>query len=237
MRNAMSLSQSPLIGLATLFILGLAVKPAQAQANLIVNGNFSSGNTGFSTGYSVRNSGDPGPGSYTVGANPHDFNAGGGSYGDHTTGGGLMLIADGSQTANVPVWSETLAVAPSSAYSFSFFVSSWGEFGSATQAYDPASLQVFVNGVAVGPVIFTPSSIGVWENHTLLLSPFSTPTALISLVDLNTDFVGNDFALDDFKLNAVPVPEASSLISFGLILALGLGIVVARKRKAASNPA
>lgn len=216
-------------------LLSLALPTAQAQTNLLANGDFSSGNTGFSTGYIFSSGSDPGPGTYTVGANPHNFNGGGGSYGDHTTGGGLMLIVDGSQTANVPVWSQTISELPSNAYTFSFFVSSWGEFGSSTEAYDPASLQVLVNGVAVGPVILTPSTIGVWEKQTFTLPSLSTSTASISLVDLNTDFVGNDFALDDFKLNGAPVPEASSSISLGVLLALGVSACAfACKRKAVS---
>ena len=44
----------------------------------------------------------------------------------YTTGTGLMLIVDGSATANTQVWSESIAVVPNSQYTFSFYSASCG---------------------------------------------------------------------------------------------------------------
>src|SRR5262249_4207848 len=67
-------------------------------SNLIANGDFEGGNTGFTSQYTYS-PGDIGPaGSYDVVDNPahsrpHDTNPV--SYADHTTGRGLMLAANG----------------------------------------------------------------------------------------------------------------------------------------------
>src|SRR5207302_998954 len=108
----------------TIAILLAACASVSASARGgVINGNFSSGNTGFTSGYGF---GPTGGGHYTVGSNPKTWNSFLSSYGDHTTGSGLMLIADGSGTANTSVWSESIAVTPSTQYTFRFWASSNG---------------------------------------------------------------------------------------------------------------
>lgn len=66
-----------------------------ADANLITNSDFSLGNTEFSSGYTYDTSNVTWEGVYTVGANPQLYHRGATSFGDHTTGSGMMLIANG----------------------------------------------------------------------------------------------------------------------------------------------
>src|SRR5262245_35251540 len=89
--------------------------------NLVLNGSFDAGNSGFTTQYNYS-PGDIGPArSFDVvddpaHARPNAFDPV--SYQDHTTGTGLMLAANGAVTADVVVWSETVAVTPNTDYVF-----------------------------------------------------------------------------------------------------------------------
>src|SRR5581483_2374917 len=101
-------------------LLVLLASTAHAQ-NLITNGDFSAGNTGFTSQYTYITGGFTGPGQYGVITNPGTaFTNGFASFGDHTTGTGKMLFADGTSAASA-FWSQTVAVAPNTAYSFSLW--------------------------------------------------------------------------------------------------------------------
>lgn len=130
-------------------IVGVAFPAVPACAD-VVNGNFSSGNTGFTSGYGYAASSDPGGGHYTVGNNPHTWNSALSSFGDHTTGTGLMLIADGSGTANTQLWNESIAVSPNTQYTFSFYSASCGNDNGDGIDPSPATLVATVNGSQVG---------------------------------------------------------------------------------------
>jgi hypothetical protein len=79
--------------------------------SFVVNGDFSAGNSGFTTNY-VNSSSLLPPETYAVGANPNAFNSAWPTMGDHTTGTGLMMIVNGATTGDQTVWSETVAVTP-----------------------------------------------------------------------------------------------------------------------------
>ena len=63
--------------------------------NLIVNGDFSAGNTGFQSQYTYNATSVVNETVYTVGPNPADFSPYVASFGDHTSGSGLMMIVNG----------------------------------------------------------------------------------------------------------------------------------------------
>src|SRR5262245_30941583 len=70
--------------------------------NLFSNGNFEAGGVGFTTSY------QPSPGSgllnegfYAVTSDPRLVHSGAASYGDHTTGSGRMMVANGALTSGV----------------------------------------------------------------------------------------------------------------------------------------
>src|SRR5215831_13312357 len=72
----------------SLGMLGLLLFPTLVQSagpNLVVNGDFSLGNTGFTSGYVFTSDTTP-EGTYCVDTNPHNCHPGGASYGDHTSG-------------------------------------------------------------------------------------------------------------------------------------------------------
>ena len=165
-------------------------------SNLLVNGDFEGGNAGFTTQYTYSH-GDIGPAaSYDIVDNPahsrpHDINPV--SYGDHTTGSGLMMAVNGATTPNMLVWGETVAVEANSTFQFSAYISSW--FAGA-----PAQLDVLFNGTSVGTMT-APSATGVWVPFSVSWNFGSATSAAIEIRNLSTADVGDDFALDDISLN------------------------------------
>jgi hypothetical protein len=176
----------------------LALEPLEGRAllsNLLVNGDFSLGNTGFTSQYTYSTNLEP-EGDYVVGYNPHDYHPGGASFGDNTTGTGLMLIANGAVTSNTYVWQETVNVSNATAYAFSGWAASWGELGNGIDP-SPAQLEFFVNGVQIGSEFTLIAQDGQWSQFTASWNSGTSTAATITIVDMNTTLVGNDFALDD----------------------------------------
>ena len=179
----------------------------------IVNGDFSSGNAGFTSGYGF---GPTGGGHYTIGSNPHSWNSALSSYGDHTTGSGLMLIADGSGTANTAVWSESVGVVPNSQYTFAFWASSNGNDNNNGIDPSPANLRATANGVAIGSSLAVPQTNGVWSKFAGSFNSGASSSVTLSITDLNTNGgAGNDFAIDDISI--VPEPASISLLLSALV--------------------
>jgi hypothetical protein len=193
-------------GALVLLATALAAGAGTTQ-NLVVNGDFESGNSGFTTKYAV---GDvSGPGSYSIGTNPSTAPGAFSDWcncGDHTSGTGNMMIVNGASTASWPVWEETVTVAPSTDYVFSY----WG----AEVDHDSNSLPnliVKINGEVMGSSLFprnSPDNGGQWQNYKFTWTSGSTKSADLMLVDQNTDSAWNDFALDDISLSVVPPAAA-----------------------------
>lgn len=174
---------------------------AQASPNLVTNGDFESGNTGFTTGYSIGDVSNPG--GYAIGANPSTAPGAFGDWcncGDHTSGTGKMMIVNGATDATLPVWEEIVAVTPSTEYTFSY----WG----AEVDHDSSSLprpELKINGAVIGSSMFPefpPDNGGQWQNYKFNWKSGTSKSADLVLVDLNTDASWNDFMLDDISFSA-----------------------------------
>ena len=213
-----------------------AFAPAGSAADpIILNANFSLGNTGFSSahGYVAYPSVDSPSlmypeGIYTVGANPGSVHDRWTDFGDHTTGDGLMMIVNGHREADMMVWSTSVTVDPDTQYDFS----AW-----AASAYprSPSGLAFSINGTLLGSPFLLPSDAGQWQEFTAGWYSGNYSTAVLSLINVNTEWNGNDFALDDIALRVrpqisdasiepedpevVPVPEPGSTL---LLLTSGL---------------
>jgi hypothetical protein len=165
--------------------------------NLLTNGDFSQGASGFSSDYGYV---APNPGfsttvdEYSVITNPGaDFANGYDSYGDHTSGEGKMLFVDGTNTGSF--WRESVTLAARATYSFSFFVT--GADGS-----NLPSLAFTLNGGAI-EAGFQVSAAGGGSNWQLETYSFTTTTAgsyTLAMSDLDGVAEGNDFTLDDLSL-------------------------------------
>ena len=177
--------------------------------NLVYNGNFEAGNVGFTSGYGYvapsSNALYP-EGLYTVVANPNTVHPNFIACGDHTTGSGLQMIVNGAVTVGVNIWSQTVNVAPNNYYQFTYWIQS-------VTGSNPAQLQLFVNGVAAGPIYTADLTTCSWEQFLYNWNSGSSTTAVLSLVNMNTIAGGNDFALDDIIFQQVC--PASSTRSVG----------------------
>ena len=176
------------------------------SAELIVNGDFESGDTGFTSDYSFRADIDM-QGTYSVVDDTLDCHSSAASYGDHTTGAGLMMAANGAASADDVVWSETVNVSQHYNCDFSMWVSSWFY----RESEPVAELEVHINGVQLGDAFPAPSVTGEWERFSASWDAGTSTTAEIAIYDNKTNLVANDFALDDISFVHVPDPATIGL--------------------------
>jgi hypothetical protein len=213
----------------TLTALILGASAANAQ-NLLTNGNFEAGNTGFLTQYNVSTPfppGPDGPGHYNVYTNTLQFNpVFGQTFGDHTTGTGLMMVVNGATTPSTYFWGQNVAVTTNTDYTFT------GWFTSALINPDPspALISLTINGGAVGANFNVGAATGTWQQFTTTWNSGSNTVANLRLFDANLTDQGNDFVVDDLSFVGVqPAPEPGTLALLGLA-ALPLAGVLRRRK-------
>ncbi|MDP4263903.1 MAG: PKD domain-containing protein [Bacteroidota bacterium] len=174
--------------------------------NLIVNNDFSQGNTGFTSQYTYKPPPNVLEGQYYIGTNPQVWNAGMVPCTDHTTGTGNMMLVNGSPSDNVIVWSQTVPVQPNTNYAFSAWIEN-------ITILNPSTLQFSINGINIGSVLQASNTSCLWQQfYTTWNSGIST-TAVISLVNKNLILNGNDFALDDISFAPVFIKRDSVKIT------------------------
>jgi len=199
----------------------IAPMSAHAGANLVQNGDFELGNTGFTSGYAYYPNGSSNDGSghdfYQIGTDARNDNNRWVALGDHTTGSGNYMYVDGSTTANTPIWGQSIGVETGKTYEIS------GYFSSLYNASDP-TIKYTIGG-SDATSAFDLNAPGTWQQHSFLWTATSN-TLNLALVDTNLNAGGNDFAIDDLSVKAVP--EASTVVLFSL-MAIG-GILILRKR-------
>ncbi len=189
--------------LITLLFVAIVAITGRAQCTcsslgpeLVVNGDFSSGNTGFQTTYSyamtawsdnygiATNGYNPNPGSWIACA-------------DHTTGSGNYMWADASSSNfNMPIWGETVTVLPNTNYVFSFWMSN---VNGDSISCPPGKVQFSINGVTFGTQLTAPNASCVWVQNCVVWNSGSATSANISILNQNAFFSGNDFGFDDFS--------------------------------------
>ncbi|WP_276501743.1 gliding motility-associated C-terminal domain-containing protein [Terrimonas pollutisoli] len=170
-------------------------------ANLITNGNFSQGNTGFTSGYNFASSNTT-EGQYFVGSNPQSWNSSLSACKDHTAGNGNMMLVNGSPTVDVNVWKQTVNVTPNTNYAFSTWIQ-------ALWPPNPAQLQFSINGKDAGSLITASLPTCTWTQFHTTWNSGNNTTAVISIVNKNTQVQGNDFALDDISFAPVFIKRDS----------------------------
>ncbi|MFK8161705.1 MAG: gliding motility-associated C-terminal domain-containing protein [Lewinella sp.] len=167
--------------------------------NSIINGDFSAGDSDFTTDYSPGSGGAFGllsdEGEYVVTTNSNLTHTNFGNCPDHT-GGGNMMVVNGSATPNENVWCQTVTVAPNITYAFSAWLQS-------VNPDNPARLQFSVNGSLLGNTFQATSSNCQWREFTETWNSGNSVSATICIVNQNTQPSGNDFAIDDIFFGEV----------------------------------
>lgn len=173
--------------------------------NLIANGDFSQGNTGFQSAYSF-NSPNTTEGQYFIGTSPRSWNAGLNNCPDHTSGSGNMMMVNGSPVADAIVWKQTVTVTSNTNYAFSTWIQS-------LLSQNPAQLQFSINGKILGAPINASGQSCNWNLFYSTWNSGSAATAEIAIVNKNTILAGNDFALDDISFAQVFIKQDSVKIT------------------------
>lgn len=176
-----------------------AIMPDTAE--LVVNGDFEGGNSGFTSSYTYRSNPFPGgsnnllEGQYTINSNPSATHQCFASCGDKTTGSGKMIIYNGSKNPNVAVWSQTITVSPNTDYAFS----AWLQNVTCPPYGYNALLQFSINSTLIGNVFTSDSAICKWKQFYQVWNSGSSTSATISVINQYTSADGNDFALDNIS--------------------------------------
>jgi gliding motility-associated-like protein len=166
------------------------------SGELVVNGAFTSGATGFTSDYVPGTGGTYGllslAGTYAAATSPSNTHVNFASFGDHTTGFGSMLVVNGAEVVGQDIWCQTVSVQPNSNYAFSAWLAS-------AVASSPAQLVFTINGITIGSPLLAPSLTGQWVNFYSIWNSGASASANICISNLNAAQSGNDFALDDIS--------------------------------------
>lgn len=179
---------------------------AQIQGqNLITNGDFSAGNSGFTSSYIYKNPTIT-EAEYFIGTNPQLWSPLLSPCKDHTTGNGNMMLVNGASVSDVNVWSQTVMVTPNTNYAFSTWVL-------AMYPPNPAQLIFSINNKDMGTVFSPVLPTCTWNQFYTTWNSGNNTTASISIVNKNTAIEGNDFALDDISFAPVLIKIDSVIIN------------------------
>ncbi len=178
--------------------------------NILVNGDFEQGNTGFSSEYSYNQWGQQ-AGDYNVGTLPLNW-AFSESCGDHTSGSGNYLSVMGNNTAKA-VWKQTVDVLPNTNYHFSYWMQSMQ--ASNYSFTTDIKIRAKINGVALGDPYARTSSktcndwlpfIHIWNsgNNT------SVEIVLELVEPITSEYC---LGLDDIRLRQISDEENSLIVT------------------------
>lgn len=174
--------------------------------NLVNNPGFTNGNNSFTSDYNFNPGSGVNEGVYTVSANVPAWHPSFANCGDHTNGTGNMLLVNGSGTANARVWSQTIPIQPNTIYAFSAWIQT-------LVPSNPAQLQFSINGVQLGTTISANAATCRWDQFYAVWNSGNSSSAVISIVNINLNTGGNDFALDDISFAPLQMVRDSVTIT------------------------
>lgn len=178
------------------------------SSNMVTNGDFSLGNTGFTSDYTyVANAGGGAQGIYGVATTAVSwFQFFATCNVEHTNGTGKMMIFDGSTSnaGNDKAWGQTIAVQPNQTYTFSYWVQT-------VSLPNPANIETKINGVVIGTNL-APSTECSWALRTYTWNSGTATSAQIAMYNKVTASGGNDFAIDDISLTTNVVCNLSKTV-------------------------
>lgn len=186
--------------------LFVAAGPAtSATVNVITNGGFEDGATGFFTDLSQGSLGSVsryGVVGTTLGLAPHS--------------GTQYLFVNGNNTpSSEPTsWAQTVQLIAGNLYDFTAWMADWSGVN------PKAILSVRIDGTEF-TTMTAPGTQDTWVQFTGSFIAQTTGTSTLSFVELTSSFGGNDYGLDDISLttnipSAVPLPAGLPLLLAGM---------------------
>ena len=212
---------TPSIGLSATDIANPIASPSTtttytvtAYGNIIINGDFEQGNTGFSSDYSYKSGTNSQiySGQYCVDkdAGPHNGNSfwignghePGNTSNNNSSSQSKFMIVNGSGDPNDVVWQTTVAVNPNTQYTFSAWARTIRNKTNLSNN-QRANLRFKINGVQIGSDFMCPKTHSYWAHFEQVWNSGNATSATIQIYDVNTNAEsGNDFGLDDIELKS-----------------------------------
>lgn len=213
--GALSYSWSPATGLSSTTSLSPVATPTTNQTytvtarrlggNLVQNGDFTAGNSDFTSQYSFWTGVLPATipfNNYAIATNPRLVHTDFVSVLDHTNntaGSRNMLVVNQSLAANTEIWCQVVQVQPNTNYNFGLFASN--VLNLTLPPKPTASLNFLANGVRFGSmqVPFLPNN---WQGFNAQWNSGATTSVRLCITNTTTDDVGGDFVLDDISFDS-----------------------------------
>jgi gliding motility-associated-like protein len=178
------------------------------------NGNFSAGNSNFTSSYVYDPADLYDEGKYAVVSYAHEVHTGFTYAYDHTCNcpTGKYMIVNGNENTGITVWAQSVPVVSNQNYVFSAWVmtANGTMIGETCPENALAKLQFKINGVLLGEIFNAPTTVGVWEEFYIIWNSGANTMANFSIVNQNTIKSGNDFGLDDLHF-AIIMPTADEV--------------------------
>jgi dihydrodipicolinate synthase/N-acetylneuraminate lyase len=193
-------SLTPMVDVSATTTYTLKAFGVGTTQNLIVNGDFTFGLTGFTSAYELGTGGPFGPlseeGTYAVTTNTNFVHSNWASCTDHTTGTGNMLAVNAATMPDENIWCQTVAVTPDTDYEFSTWITS-------AIAENPPILQFSINDTLLGNPFSVPPTPCQWNQFFETWTSTDETSVEICITNQNTSQSGNDFAIDDISFGPV----------------------------------
>jgi gliding motility-associated-like protein len=176
----------------------------EEDSNLVINGDFEQGNTGFTSDLTYISTPNPhsnlwNAGTYAIGYTPTDYHS---LMEPCTHNNGMFFMANGDSIANTIAYQTTITIQPNTYYAVSFETTN---ISMSTVADELPSFQFSINNNQLGNIFTIPDTQCQWNTFYQIWFSGNNTTATIKILNQNTHNGGNDFAIDNVSMKKLCV--------------------------------